>query len=184
MVKNTGGNKAKGYARKNSSGGPANAPLRISKDPNELYAQSIKNLGNRMFHVLCSDNKTRLLHIRGKFTGRGKRDNFVTSGTWLLVGLREFTSGGSDSKIEDCDLLEVYNEQDKERLRSSVKIDWSAFIANDQMNSNNGSASTEPDGFEFSNKNMDEYKALVSGAKALSLVEETEAEEEVNVDDI
>ena len=29
-------------------------------------------------------------HIRGKFTGRGKRDNMLECGKWVLIGLREW----------------------------------------------------------------------------------------------
>ena len=90
MVKNqTGGNKAKGQARKftNAPASKQGKPLRVAIDICELYAQITKNLGNGMCHVICIDGVIRLCHIRGKFKGRGKKDNLVGSGSWLLVGL-------------------------------------------------------------------------------------------------
>ena len=91
MVKNTtGGNKAKSKASK-SFIKPANTYLRTAECEFELYAQVTRVLGNGMCHVLCvNDGQTRLCHIRGKFRGRGKGDNIVKNGSWLLVGLREW----------------------------------------------------------------------------------------------
>ena len=97
MVKNAfGGNKSKGQARKNSTA-PKSDTLRLSIDVCEVYAMVEKILGNSMCHVLCIDNVTRLCHIRGKFRGRGKRDNTLVNGTWILVGLREW-----DIDKKDC----------------------------------------------------------------------------------
>jgi initiation factor 1A len=100
MVKNTtGGSKTKGQARKLVSfdSKASNKMLRISTDIYEVYAQVTKNLGNGMCHVLCADTKTRLCHIRGKFRGRGKRDNLVGLGSWLLVGIREWEKDKDDT---------------------------------------------------------------------------------------
>jgi translation initiation factor 1A len=92
MVKNTtGGSKAKGQARKFTSV-PSSQKLRISDNEFELYAQVSALLGNGMCHVLCIDGIQRLCHIRGKFRGRGKRDNVIGRGSWLLIGLREWES--------------------------------------------------------------------------------------------
>ena len=133
MVKNTiGGSKTKSMARKNMAS-KSNHRLRFSTDKLELYAVASKAYGNGMFEVLCSDEQRRLLHVRGKFRGRGKRDNFITSGTYLLVGLREWEDQGSDiktvkPKLQNCDLLTVYNEQEKNELISSVtSIDWNVL---------------------------------------------------------
>ena len=61
--------------------------LRLAVYEGEVYAQVTKLLGNGMCHVLCDDLKTRLCFIRGKFRGRGKRDNTLTPGKWILIGL-------------------------------------------------------------------------------------------------
>ena len=170
MVKNThGGKKAKGMARKNlnSSSGPKT--VRLSNDPSEVYSQVSKYHGNGMCEVICADGDgvSRLCHIRGKFRGRGKRDNTVKTGTWVLIGLRDWMTSASEStsaskcKLDSCDLLEVYCEQDKKILSDRCPtVNWSIFIANDNRN-NNISSLVRDDDFVFSN-NCDEI--IVGGA--------------------
>ena len=69
-----------------------------------------------MCEVMCNDEKQRLCIIRNKFRGRSKRDNNVVSGAWIMVGIRswELLKDGSKQK---CDLLEVYNDSEKEQLK-------------------------------------------------------------------
>ena len=133
MVKNTtGGSKAKGQARKVGGGGQTHR-LHISHDELEVYAVAVRAYGKAMFEVLCVDNIKRLCHIRGKFKGRGKRDNFITVGTYLLVGLREWESQEAligKTKLPNCDLIAVYSDQDKDRLKSDEShIDWDVLKA-------------------------------------------------------
>jgi|LakMenE18May11ns_1017448.scaffolds.fasta_scaffold9759393_2 initiation factor 1A len=137
MVKNTGGNKTKGQARKfiNTDDKKDTKILRESEDPLEIYCQVEKVLGNGMYNVICMDGKNRLCHSSGKFKGRNKKDNFVSLGSWLLIGLRQYESGGNNKKLQNCDLLEVYNDIEKERLKTTVNQDWSVFIKNDAANS-------------------------------------------------
>ena len=137
MVKNAGGNKTKGQARKFASSGPKSDILRISEDECEVYAIVDVYLGNNMCQVLCIDNVIRLCHIRGKFRGRGKRDNTVSKGSWILVGLREWDIQKIEKskKIQECDLLEVYSDLDKDRLKSNVKnVKWKLFTKNENGN--------------------------------------------------
>jgi initiation factor 1A len=184
MVKNTtGGSKAKGQARKFTSGAKQSRALRVSTDESEVYAQVTKYLGNAMCDVICSDSVTRLCHIRGKFRGRGKRDNMVLLGSWLLVGLREWATEKKDKK-ESCDLLEVYGDSDKESLKNIKTVDWSVFMAND-------SKTIEASDIEFSNDKMEEHQALMDEEFEMSKtnVKKTvialgEDDEDVNVDDI
>ena len=191
MVKNTtGGSKTKGQARKLVSfdSKSANKMLRLSTDIYEVYAQVTKNLGNGMCHVLCADTKTRLCHIRGKFRGRGKRDNMIGLGSWILVGLREWEVGKDDStKLENCDLLEVYSDYDKEKLKTTVTtVNWASFISNDNQNSKVDSNSNN---IEFTD-NVDEYRSIIeekmkTGQKIENIRIETEKEEEeIDIDDI
>lgn len=116
MVKNNaGGNKGKGLARKhvNAAKGGASKQLRVATDEAEKYAVVSKMLGNGMCYVRLLDGSTgdRLCIIRNKFKGRGKRDNILDTGSWVLVGLREWSS-----KQDTCDLLEVYNAAERDRL--------------------------------------------------------------------
>jgi len=198
MVKNTtGGNKAKGKARKSEVSLKQTTYLRTSDSEFELYAQVTKNLGNGMCHVVCiSDGATRLCHIRGKFRGRGKSDNIVKNGSWLLVGLREWEhGGGGGKKLQNCDLLEVYTDLEKEKLKNTVKIDWLLFTDNDNKNTNNEG---DLGSFVFTDEKAEEYLKLVEGglssssgnnSKMTTVVVASSAndptdDDEINVDDI
>ena len=132
MVKNThGGNKSKGFARKNFI--KSTSSLRVSQNEFELYAQVTKICGGAICQVIDLNGVNMTCHIRGKFRGRGKRDNLISSGTWLLVGLREWEKEASKGKLLNCDVIEVYNDSDKERLKNNeIAIDWGCFITNDK----------------------------------------------------
>ena len=187
MVKNTtGGSRTKGQARKLvvDSNKASSKALRISTDDYEMYAQVTKNLGNGMCHIICSDGKSRLCHIRGKFRGRGKRDNMIGLGSWILAGLREWEVGKDDSKkLENCDLLEVYSEYDKEKLKTTVTtVNWSVFISNDSKNNKVENCIGD---IEFT-ENVDEYKVMIEESlKSGKKIEKIQLdEEEINIDDI
>ena len=127
MVKNVhGGNKHKSQGRKFTTVKASNK-LRIAENDGELYAIVTKMLGNGMFDAFCIDGITRLAHIRGKFSGRGKRDNFVEVGKWVLVGEREWDiqSNADKKKIAKlkCDLLEVYSDLDKDKFSVLIEIE-------------------------------------------------------------
>ena len=128
MVYNIGGgNKSKGLARKfvvQSHAGNNSKTVRVVKESGEQYAIVQKHLGNCMCMVFCSDGYSRLCIIRKKFTGRRKTDNNISSGSVVLVGLHDYNSSSSSSNetgsakdVKRCDLLYVYSDQEKEKLR-------------------------------------------------------------------
>jgi initiation factor 1A len=120
MVKNiTGGKKAKQSGRKSFSGSNR---LKTSQDECEVYAIVLKMMGGRVCEVKCNDGEVRLCHIRGIFSGKNKGSNFIRKGVWVLVGLREWASV-IDGKRQDCDLICVYSDKDKEQiLQLSVNL--------------------------------------------------------------
>lgn len=189
MVKNVkGGSGHKSQARKftDSSNKTSNRATRFSQDEYEYYAQVVATLGNGMCHVMCNDGKKRLCHIRGKFRGRGMRDNTIRNGGWVLVGGRDFEAerGDGDKKLEKCDLLEVYNDVDKERLKTLGGFD--DFVQRDTMYSNNTAEEAE---IHFTNNTEEEEHAKIMqdihASRPLVLHEETEEEEvAVDIDDI
>jgi translation initiation factor IF-1 len=187
MVKNSGGNKAKGYARKNISSGTQQQSLRLSSDPAELYAQAIKILGGAICRVVDINGNEMNCHIRGKFRGRGKRNNTITSGTWLLIGLREWEKEPSLGKLLNCDLIEVYSDSDKERLKNIVtNVNWSLFITNDTKTINSSYINEDSIGeIEFSNKSH-EYEELINAqlAESKNTIINTEDGKLIDVDDI
>ena len=126
MVKNTkGGNKSKAVARKHISGAREQRALRLASCGLEKYGVVIRVLGNGMFYVvtdLASDKQPHLLgHIRNKFRGRSKRDNTITLGSVVLIGLREW----EEPNYKECDLLEVYDSNEVRQLMKNPSIDLS-----------------------------------------------------------
>ena len=162
MPKNTqGGSSHKKFARKHNLGGFNKNKLRISEDEGELYAIVTKLLGNGMFHCHCIDDTLRLGHIRGKFSGRGKRDNMVEAGKWVLIGLRE-----------------------------TVAENWQPLDNND-ISKDKFKDGGDEDGFIFSTDRDIEREKLIEDMKSVTaekitmrIDEIVETEEEVNVDDI
>ena len=169
MVKNTtGGSKHKSQARKNVAGRYTNTALRVTCEEGESYAQVEKILGGPHMHVVCMDGKTRLCTIRGKFRGKGKRDNRLENGTWVMVGLRDYESvRATDGKLENCDLLEVYKDADKDRLKNTVRsVDWSKFVTRDIERSHLGKDITA-DTFRFATEEEMEIDDLIEESKDL-----------------
>jgi translation initiation factor 1A len=182
MVKNFGGKKTKGMARKNLTARPSNL-LRESKNEYEKYAQVTRTLGNAMCHVLCDDNITRLCHIRGKFKGRGKRDNMIKNGSWIMIGIREYESGGDNKKMKNCDLLEVYNDQDQEKLKQkNTTVNWRLFVTNLITNE----ARDESEEIAFMDDKDEEYSDLMKEQENVSSVEiiAFDDKEEIDINDI
>ena len=186
MVRNEGGgNKMKHLARKhvNGSSQAANKFLRVSQCKEELYAYIIRILGNSMCLIKCFDGYERLCHIRGKFTGRSKRENALSQGTWVLVGLRqwdadkEFASKVSKTgkSIQKCDLLEIYSSAEREKLRVQEKIFQD--VITESNNSDNNSASDDEfkanSTVEFKDQKTLEYQEIVAQGGKLSKLKTT-----------
>ena len=185
MVRNEGGgNKMKHLARKHVNGASqqANKFLRVSQCKEEIYAYILRLLGNSMCMVKCVDGYERLCHIRGKFTGRSKRENALTQGTWVLIGLRqwdadkEFASKASKTEkkiIQKCDLLEIYSSSEREKLRVQEKI-FQELVT--EGNDGSGGDSNDEDEFktnhtvEFKDTKTLEYQEIIAqGGKITKL---------------
>ena len=116
MVKNkNGGNRHKKMARKNQNTF-VSRKIRKAYEDGEMYAKVEKMFGGGHAGIICNDGRERLLVIRKKFSGRNKRDNHISEGTYLLVGLREWEVV-SQRKKEKADLLEVYSQSNVEQLK-------------------------------------------------------------------
>jgi initiation factor 1A len=183
MVKNIhGGNKHKSQGRKFTTGKASNK-LRIAENEGELYSIVTSMLGNGMFYTYCIDGIVRLGQIRGKFSGRGKRDNFVEVGKWVLVGEREWDINSTADKTKNtklkCDLLEVYNEIDKERLMDTVRLDWNILILQDKTkNTDTGDAEGD---ISFQTQREEECDKLLNEINA---TKSTTIDLQLNNDDI
>jgi initiation factor 1A len=184
-----GGSGHKKFARKHTSGSSSsNSFIRTSEDPNEIYAIATKMLGNNMFHCHCIDNKVRLCHIRGRFGGRNKRDNIISAGTWILIGLREWENSADTKKMQQCDLLEIYSGSTKERLKELEDCNWSVLNANDLSKVDNSIVESEDD-FKFMTDRDEEIMRLndemkSNTSKKIAMIEEINDDEEIDVDNI
>jgi hypothetical protein len=161
MVKNDGGNKGKGLARKHVTSGGSNKQLRVAVEDGERYAVVSKMLGNGMCYVrLLSGGGAgadKLCIIRNKFKGRGKRDNILDSGSWVLIGLREWSS-----KQDTCDLLEVYNHGERDRLMKNEPCFKSVTTECDADSSSSSSANAHST-VQFADSATMKYSNMVKG---------------------
>ena len=161
MVKNDGGNKGKGLARKhvNAAKCGGSKQLRMAVEDAERYAVVSKMLGNGMCYVrLLSGGGDRLCIIRNKFKGRGKRDNILDSGSWVLVGLREWSS-----KQDTCDLLEVYNHGERDRLLKNEPCFKSIATENESIGAADSATAAAAAAVQFADSTTMKYGKLVNG---------------------
>ena len=120
MPKNLkGGSSHKKQARKNNGPPIGIKKLRVSQNECETYAKVTKLLGNSMCYVEDPTNNELLCIIRGKFRGKEK----LELGSWVLVGIRSWETEKKDTKPK-CDLLEIYNKEEMERLNKIIKHSW------------------------------------------------------------
>lgn len=190
MVKNFGGKHGKKIARKNanSSNVVDKRKLRYADNEEELYGIVKKCNGNSQFLILCNDMKERLCTIRSKFTGRNKKNNLLCVGSWVLIGLRNWETIKADKK-EKCDLLVVYNNNEKHFLLQECKTDLSYLIKQEHILTNinySETLSLDSEQITFSdNLNEDEEKLNFVSSKIINSEEsETDEDDYINPDDI
>jgi len=164
MVKNTkGGCNGKKVAHKHAVKSTKSG-LRISQNKSEIYG-TVKRLNGNTFDVTCIDDKERRCFIRGKFKGRGKRDNIIEVDKWVLIGIREFQQAPgvnaikSNSKgkkeMEMCDLLEVYSSGERDALKRTHGI----FMKESEL-----STADVVDSYEFVDADTLRYQKIVSSS--------------------
>jgi translation initiation factor IF-1 len=175
MVKNYGGgDKMKHMARKHVNGAKnaqSSKLLRTASCSDEKYGYVVRILGNGNCIVKGFDGYERMCHIRGKFTGRSKRENTLVAGTWVLVGLRQWdtekefaTKQTKTSKnIQKCDLLEIYTPAERDKLRVQEKI----FQDIDSENSDD-EFKLSKQSVEFKDEETLEYQEIVEQGGNLS----------------
>ena len=123
MVKNqTGGNRAKSFARKNESSVGRVDRSRLSECDEEIYACVTKLYGNTCA-VITIDGQALSGHIRKKFSGRGKRTSTITDSCVVLVGLRHW-----EKEAKNCDILEVYSANEVEQLKNIPKVRFERLL--------------------------------------------------------
>ena len=182
MVKNLGGNKAKSFARKNEKPNSSNK-LRMSECDEEKYAVVRKIFGGCICEVFCDDLKYRKGIIRGKFRGKGKRNNIIAPGTVVLVGIRDWASETSSDKLEQSDILEVYSPLELDQLKQKPKFPNDFLETSMREMFGNSSSSDKNDEFVFTN--IEDTSASGIDSSMISATDTFQsAEEVINIDDI
>lgn len=144
MVKNSGGgNRAKKFARKDT-GIKITVKLRLSEDPDEIYACVTKLHGNTC-DVVTIDGTKLVGHIRGCMSGKKKRFCIISANTVVLVGLRSW-----DSAKKHCDILEVYTSIEVDQLRNIPKVNLDRL--NQYMTESNGSSKEDDNNITFTSE--------------------------------
>lgn len=177
MPKNTtGGNKSKKQAN-HVKLPPIAQKVRAANEKEEIYGVVVKLLGGNLFQCYCIDKVTRLGHIPGKMrSSRNKKDNFIQSGGWVLVG-----NLGTQTKkgMEEVQLLEVYSASEIDKLKKSSVQNWGILQAASQENAT--CAAEKEDGIEFSN---DIYEPQEKRQQEKKIEASFLIKEEINIDDI
>ena len=160
MVKNVGGGgNAKRQGRKFVNN-KKHIDLRKSESPLEEYACVLKNHGNGL-GIITHTGQELFCHMRGKFTGKNRRQNDITVGSWILVGMRDW-----EKEAKNCDLLAVYDRDEKSELRSLPGINLKILIKNTEKNLDDDEDDDYLDdvpGFEFKAVSVlgEEYKKIL-----------------------
>ena len=184
MVKNAGGNKTKRDARKHIAPQNESRELRVIMEDGETYAVVKKLLGCGQCLVTCLDGTSRNCIIRNKFKGRGRSNNAVETGSWLLVGLREWEVR-KNGKESNCDLLHVYSAGDKERLLQKNDVDFCALLGTmKQLAEKEGKNMSEASAFEFASTAEISYQELLSNRNEETVKEVVFADADFDIDDI
>lgn len=185
MVRNEGGgNRMKHLARKHVNGASQQQQtkfLRVSKSKEEIYGYILRLLGNGMCMVKCVDGYERLCHIRGKFTGRSKRENALSQGTWVLIGLRQWDAdkefalktSKTGKSIQKCDLLEIYTPAEREKLRVQEKIFQELADENSGSGDSDDEFKMSKQTIEFKDQATLEYQEIIEQDGKLSRTQKT-----------
>jgi hypothetical protein len=173
MVKNTtGGKGSKSLARKNENFSSGGGKLRTA-DANcvyEQYAIVTSALGNCRFYVTTIIGQKLILKVQGKFSGRNKRNNLVSIGSYILIGLYDF----EEPNFKNSSLLELYTDFEVKILASLPSPNSTFFLQSSRQ-------SSQPDDGLIVFSNEDSFKVL----QTLEEKQDTEMiDDEINIDDI
>ena len=154
MVKNLkGGKGAKSLARKNSVVSHTSTHLPLPTHPLEMIAVVSKFYGNSFDAYVTTRSDLIRCMIRGKFSGRNKRSNFVSIGSFVMIAFRDFEA----PTYKNADLLFVYDHNDIPLLSSLTDIRLLINYANTHCRTAADGSDPDIDDnelFSFSNTNI------------------------------
>ena len=127
---------------------------------------------------MCNDGISRLCIIRNKFKGRGKRGNVINSCVWVLVGVRDWEV--RVNKPQRCDLLEVYSDADKEKLRQTAGCSFDTLL---RVNTDGSTEIAPDDGIVFVNEETYKYENAIKNEPSKK-IDAVIDDDELDFDDI
>lgn len=184
MTKNTtGGKKAKGFARKHANANQEHKDkLLLSSCELERYAIITKMLGNGMFYATTDNGLELIGHIRNKFKGRSKHSNFVSTGSFILIGLREW----EDPNYKNGDLLHIYSDGQLSIVHNHTNISSLISLSQTQSNHKTNAVIESEDGFQFGHVDDTETHINVSETPSVNTASSSiiHNQEIIDIDDI
>ena len=156
MVKNTvGGSKTKGFARKAFTQAKSTF-VRIPTNEFEHIACVTKVFGNGRIEVKTTYDVIVQSVIRNKFRGKTKKNNMISVGSFLLIGLYDWEK----PKFKNSDVMDVYSPDDILLLYNINSVRFAEFESRMRNYVNPSSASfsnhaiSETDDVIFSTNEM------------------------------
>jgi translation initiation factor 1A len=106
----------------------------IEKQPDQMYARILRNLGGRNMLVYCNDNKIRLCHICGAM----KKFTWLNPGDIVLISLRDFEKKPEpgSKEYEKGDILAKYDTEHLGKLKKQPDINQKLFMTLETMDGN------------------------------------------------
>jgi initiation factor 1A len=96
--------------------------VREAREEGEKYAIVMRMNGPNC-NVKTVTGEDLLGHLRGKMSGRNRRQCNISKGSIVLVGLHEW-----EKTPKNCDILEVYTPQEIEQLKTLPKAHFERLI--------------------------------------------------------
>lgn len=103
----------------------------IDRQPDQMYARILRNLGGRNMLVYCNDNKIRLCHICGAM----KKFTWLNPGDLVLISLRDFEKKpeAGSKEYEKGDILAKYDSEHLGKLKKLPDINQKLFMTLETM---------------------------------------------------
>jgi initiation factor 1A len=98
----------------------------IDRQPDQMYARIIRNLGGRNMLVYCNDNRVRLCHICGAM----KKFTWLNVGDLVLISLRGFEKKpeAGSNEYEKGDIVAKYDSEHLGKLKKQPDINQKLFM--------------------------------------------------------
>ena len=127
MVRNvSGGSKTKSRARKDICEETHSNHIRLPECDLEKIAYVTKAFGGGRFEVQLEDSDKIHCIARGKHKGKNRRNNLISIGCLILIGLREW-----ENPHKTSDLITIYTPYEIEKLKTNTGINLSTFPLED-----------------------------------------------------